>query len=377
MVSNPTVPRTTPSGFARHARAAASDLYLPREHWSPRGTWNPDRVVAALKDWTSLTGLPPRSYEWSPGTARALGLTSAGVRLWERQYPRWPSSKTVCAYFGRWSQALRAAGLTPQRHVAPGAERAQRVDAARQMARQGLATKDIAEILQISPRTVRGYLRAGSCADCGTPVITATLCPRCASRHAAQPRATRAQVLAAIRVWTADTGMPPRLEEWAPSDDPNRKWAREYPRWPSYMTVRTHFGSWPAALRAAGYRPNTISWDRESISRALRGFATETGAPPKQSDLDPPSLPSPGTVRHHFGSFPAALEACGFRPRRRRWQRSEILDAVAIFHRRAGRLPTERDWTSSTPEHPHASTVRQQFGSWSQLMTAYRSRVCD
>jgi hypothetical protein len=111
MVSNPTVPRTTPSGFARHARAAASDLYLPREHWSPRGTWNPDRVVAALKDWTSLTGLPPRSYEWSPGTARALGLTSSRVRLWERQYPRWPSSKTVCTYFGRWSQALRAAGL--------------------------------------------------------------------------------------------------------------------------------------------------------------------------------------------------------------------------------------------------------------------------
>lgn len=341
-----------------------TDVYVARRHWSRRGTWSRDRVVAALQEWTAFVGSPPRSYEWAPASAASRGLASPRVRLWAEQYPRWPSTTTVIAYFGRWSLALEAAGLSAHRRVAAGAEREQRILAAQRMAHAQLTVATIAGVLDVAPRTVRDYLRAGSCADCGTPVVTAARCPRCTARRANPPRADRAEVLAAIREWVKATGAPPRVEDWTPTSDPRRRWAREYPRWPSFMTVRTHFGSWPAALAAAGCTPNRVRWSREAIVVALGRLAAESGAVPDERALRGPGVPSPGTVRRHFGSHANALAAAGLRPPRREWGREQILDAIARFERRVGRLPTPRDWTTSCAEHPHASTVRRRFGSW-------------
>ncbi|HEX2085366.1 MAG TPA: hypothetical protein VHF89_06765 [Solirubrobacteraceae bacterium] len=279
---------------------------------SPPGTWTRPRVVDALQDWTRFTGAPPRSYEWAPATAATLGLTSARVRLWADRHPRWPSAKTVCARFGRWSDALRAAGLPPHRSVAPGAGREARIVAALEMARAGLGTAAIAEVLDVSPRTVRDYLRAGRCADCGTPVVTARRCPRCAARRAMRPRATREEVVAGMRAWAERTGRPPRLEEWAPAGD----------RRLSYVTVKTLFGSWAAALAAAGFPPNRNAWDRETIAAALRAFTAEHGRAPRQSELRHPHLPSPSTIRRHHGTYAAALERAGA-PQRRATLRPE------------------------------------------------------
>jgi hypothetical protein len=291
--------------------------YVRRTHWSPRGTWSRERVVEALQDWTAFVGSPPRSYEWAPASAANRGLTSPRVRLWAQQYPRWPSASTVASYFERWSAALEAAGLAPHRRIAPGAEREQRILAAKRMADAGLAVATIAGVLDVAPRTVRDYLRAGSCVDCGTPVVVAERCPSCAARRATRPHADRAQVLAAIRAWVEATGAPPRVEDWTPTADPERRWAREYPSWPSYMTVRTHFGTWPAAIAAAGYTPRRVRWSRETIVRALRQFAAESGAPPTQRQLNAATLPSPGTVRRHFGSYANALHAAGLPHTRR------------------------------------------------------------
>ena len=348
----------------------ATDVYVARARWSQRGTWNAERIVAALQDWAALVGSPPRAYDWAPASAANRGLDSAHARLWAQQYPRWPSATTVAAYFGGWSAALRAAGLHPNREIASGVGREERILAAQRMAKAGVSVATIAGVLDIAPRTVRGYLRAGSCADCGTPVVTAALCPRCAARRTTRPRMTRAEVLAAIREWVEVTGEPPRVEEWTPSADPQQRWAREYPRWPSFMTVRTHFGTWPAALRAAGCTPPRVRWDREAIVRALQRLADERGGAPAQRSLGGPGLPSPHTVRRHFGSYAGALLAAGLRPARRTWKREEILGAIAEFERRFGRPPAPSDWSRACAEHPHASSVRRRFGSWSAAMEA-------
>jgi hypothetical protein len=88
-------------------------------------------------------------------------------------------------------------------------------------------------------------------------------------------------------------------------------------------------------------------------------------------DLERAEMPALGTVHYYFGSFADALRAAGFAPRRQRWNRHEILDAVGASQRRHGRLPGERDWQRSTAEHPHASTARREFGSWRHLLQAY------
>jgi hypothetical protein len=331
-------------------------------------------VLQALRDWNDQLGDPPRSYEWAPASARSRGLSNARTVLWEQRYPRWPSATTVARYFGRWSLALEAAGL-PLRAIAPGTGRAQRIEMAQQMARLGSRTATIAAALDVSPRTVRSYLCAGRCRDCGDPVVTdAARCPRCAARKAIKPWATHAEVLAAIRTWTQETGAPPRHQDWVPTDDHERKWAREHPRWPSSMTVRTHFGSWGAALQAAGFPPYRERWTPEGIEAALRRFAREEDRPPTSDDLSygHHRLPARQTVDQHFGSFAAALESAGFEPQRRRWTRSGILASMEMFRAQRGRLPTSRDWVRSTAHHPHATTVLQQFGSWSAATTLVR-----
>jgi hypothetical protein len=109
-------------------------------------------------------------------------------------------------------------------------------------------------------------------------------------------------VLDAIRAWARERGRPPTQADWtAPGD----------PRWPSYVTVTTHFGTWRAALEAAGLRPNRRLWSHEEIVEALRRWTREHGRPPRQRDLvyGASGLPAPHTIRRRFGSYRAALDA--------------------------------------------------------------------
>jgi hypothetical protein len=367
---------------ARRSTSTAAErppAYQPRLRKSRPGTWTDERIVASLSDWFDRFGETPRSYEWSGQGADLLGLPRGRRAEWARLYPRWPSTATVCRHFGTWAGAVDAAGLPPARSIAPGRGRAERVEDARRLRAHGVATAEIAALLEVSPRTVRNYLSAGVCRDCGTPAITSDRCPRCAARHATRPHWTRAQVLRAFRAWVREEGRVPTTLDWTPTGDLTRRWAREYPRWPGYVSVNTLFGSWRGGVEAAGLRPRRRSWDRESILAALREFAAAAndGRPPAAADLDRhDQLPSPGTVRAHLGSLQAALEAAGLRAGRRRWSEDLIVRAM-VRHARAhgGRLPTAGQWDRATSEHPHATTVLQRFGSWSAATARARAHL--
>src|SRR4051794_14607645 len=199
------------------------------------GTWTEARVIAALQDWARLVGSPPRSYEWAPASARVLRRESPLSRLWAAWHPRWPSTATVVRHLGGWNRALSAAGLPLRRPpAAPAARRAARIELAQRLGAAGIASAEIAAIIDVSPRTVRAYLGAGRCVECGTYVVTgAERCPPCAARRARPPARSRDEVLDAIRTWARERGRPPTQADWtAPGD----------PRWPSYVTVTTHFG---------------------------------------------------------------------------------------------------------------------------------------
>ena len=345
----------------------APSAYQPRARTSPPGSWTDERILVALRDWAQAFGRAPRSYEWT--AAPHGGRLSPGSVVWSRLHPRWPAKATVCRHFQRWSQALEAAGL-PARTIAPGHGRTDRVLAARVLARDGATIRQIAQALEISPRTARDYLRAGVCADCGGPVITAAdLCPSCAVHAWQGPTWAAGEVLGAMAEWTAQVGRTPRAEEWQGRSGADTKWTLEYPAWPSYATVRTLFGSWTAALRAAGFAPPIRKWDRPSIVAALQAHARQRGRPPKQSELGAgPPGPTPGTIRHHFGSWQAALRAAGLQATRKRWSRERVLLAFWSFRDTHGRWPKARGWTASTAEHPHATTVRRLFGSWAAAL---------
>lgn len=332
-------------------------------------------MIEALRDWTDELGEPPRSYEWSPGTARTAGLETARVRRWEREHPRWPSATTVNNYFGPWwSDALDAAGLPVRWRPGWSVPLPERVEAARRMSAEGHSAAAVADILGVTATTVRAYLRASACHGCGGPVVKpghTGLCVECVGQMH-KPHFTRDEILAAFVRWTQETGEPPQREDWAPTDDSSRKWAHEHPRWPSYMTVRTVFGSWTSGLEAAGYPPLRREWGPEDTQAALRRFAQERGRSPTQEDLTQPpaDMPAVHHLTYKWGSFNRALEAAGLVPGRRFWSRDAILDAIRAFAERHGRAPLSTDWMHSTAEHPWYGTITEQFGSWPAALEA-------
>lgn len=114
------------------------------------------------------------------------------------------------------------------------------------------------------------------------------------------------QIIQAMRDWEAIFGSPPKSTDWETADPEGL--------YPQYMTVRGHFGTWGAAVRAA-FPPRVPRnpWTRERIVEALRGWADEhDGLPPScKTPATETGLPSSQTVTRLFGSRRAAMAAAG------------------------------------------------------------------
>lgn len=88
--------------------------------------------------------------------------------------------------------------------------------------------------------------------------VYSPLCSRCATR--ARAWWTRRRIIDAIQAWTAEHDAPPRQEDWHPClararghhDTADQFDSATYP-WASI--VRQRFGTWNAAIAAAGYTP--------------------------------------------------------------------------------------------------------------------------
>jgi hypothetical protein len=77
-----------------------------------KAKWDRAKIVAAIRRWTRRYGEPPGANDWS--TAMARGRPEKLARLHEGD-----SVPTVQHYFGSWSAAIKAAGLTPRPRSRP------------------------------------------------------------------------------------------------------------------------------------------------------------------------------------------------------------------------------------------------------------------
>jgi Homing endonuclease associated repeat len=133
------------------------------------------------------------------------------------------------------------------------------------------------------------------------------------------------------------------------------------------VTPATQRERCPICGRAVPY------WTRERIIAAIQRWHREYGYPPKNTDWQPRSTswhPTISMVRAVFGSWNAALVAAGFPPRYRRWSRAEIKQAIFEWVYTHGRPPTANDWRTADPTRPSESTVRNAFGSWNRGIAA-------
>lgn len=240
-----------------------------------------------------------------------MGLGTTGAERWGAcEHPYWPGHATVVCYHGSWAGALHAAGLAP----APPARDLslhERIESARRLHADRWSTREIADLLGVSARTVRQYVAAQPCTDCGMLVVKSSSgrCRACAT--AARPPATWTQssVLEALGRWEAQTGRQPTPTEWGDRRALGDKWHREHPAWPSYGQVVRQFGSWRAMLAHAGRQPLARAWSEEEIVLALRRHAKVHGALPTARAWAQrgPDHPPTSTVVLRFGTWTAAL----------------------------------------------------------------------
>jgi len=153
----------------------------------------------------------------------------------------------------------------------------------------------------------------------------------------------RQQILKAIQRWVQETGAPPAAIDWDPAraratGKDGRAQRFVDGAYPNVAVVRRHFGSWNAAIRAAGYEPHAAPArirghrGRDAVLFALGAWHDLYGAPPTMADWEPSRArrlgqpwrveryaagdwPSMRTVRYHFGTLKAAVEAAGLTPR--------------------------------------------------------------
>lgn len=117
-------------------------------------------------------------------------------------------------------------------------------------------------------------------------------------------------------------------------------------------------------VRVADSEPG---WTRELAVAALCAHRTLLGRVPRLRDLEGnPATPSPKTLERLFGSFVAALEAAGMESvyadrSSQRWTPKRIAEALLDFHRQEGRWPVEAELERGDRALPSPATLGRQY----------------
>lgn len=192
---------------------------------------------------------------------------------------------------------------------------------------------------------------------------------------------SRESIVERMRCWHDITGCVPCTVVWG-----RRAHARQdlvalhrLGGYPTAQTVARVFGTWRAAVEAAGYEA-AKPWTRERIVASILAWRRAHGRWPRsvewrrQDDtvdigMDRPALQ---TVIDHFGSWRAGLRAAGYDHSAYMgwWDQNSIIDALRAWHGEHGRIPSNREWMWASKTHPSMLTVRNHFGTWKAAVVA-------
>jgi Homing endonuclease associated repeat len=220
--------------------------------------------------------------------------------------------------------------------------------------------------------------------------------------HPGSPgRWDRESILVALRAWVAEVGAAPRRIEWSgerpdEAGGAQRRWMVEHPRWPSSSCVASHFGTWSAALEAAGLPARRLTFDSSVIQRvhdarrlAASGMSIRSIA--EQLDVSASSVHNylrarecPDCGGPVTNPNAGRCAACAVhRPTiTRTWTRQAVRTAIREWAAEHGRPPSYRDWTPSrinpglweaeSPRWPSAAVVCDLYAgrsdSWNHAL---------
>ncbi len=137
------------------------------------------------------------------------------------------------------------------------------------------------------------------------------------------------------------------------------------------LAARTFFGSWDAALAAAGVQAEQVRlrsrWTPETILERIRGLAG-SGASLSYTACDAKESGLGQAARRAFGTWAGALQAAGLDASRvetrRRWTPERILEEIRRLDEKAGMLE------SASREKALVKAARRRWGSWEDAVAA-------
>jgi hypothetical protein len=198
----------------------------------PADAWTRDRVIGAIRRWNDQRGVAPRKRDWSKPTYDPSGA------------PATPGAEVVLELFGKWSEAVKAAGLEPEKQERSAKERRQQGELPDRSQREYL--DDDLYYKQQEESQAPYYSPAGT-------------------------YLAAAEIIAEMYRWTALTGSPPT----------ERDWLRDK-QWPHPDIVVDLFGSWDDAMKDSGLDqfepPPRADADVEELRGRLAGVERELQA---------------------------------------------------------------------------------------------------
>jgi hypothetical protein len=173
-----------------------------------------------------------------------------------------------------------------------------------------------------------------------------------------------AELIDEIQALADELGRPPTVQAM---DEQGTRWSVIYAR---------RFGSWNAALEAAGFEPRQPqqsldhSATREELLAEVETIAEQHGTPPLKSEMVEHGAFSPALYADRFGSWSAAVEAAGFEPHPATHSvgREGLTAALRELADELDAPPTTRQFNDNTP---HSSrTAYRHFDSWEAALEA-------
>lgn len=282
------------------------------------GSWREALAQCGLRDARSRPPLEedPEDRDALVRVAAALGTTHLSRTHYDRyratEDPTLPHSETIRRRFGSWAAALEAAGI--------GAS-------ARSQLGRRFSDDEVRAALAEAAAATSGALSANAYQrwreGAGRPLPAAqTIIHRFGRwREALAEAGVRGVHDGPDREFLARElrGFADRLGSPRPSANAYRLYrARHDPSLPPLSAYYRGFGSWPAALAAAGLGRGWERLDAAALADVLARVAEDLGLRTLRAATyrdyraaHDPSLPAPSTYYFRFGSWPEALEAAG------------------------------------------------------------------
>ncbi len=138
-------------------------------------------------------------------------------------------------------------------------------------------------------------------------------------------------------------------------------------------TMVRRFGSWNNSLKLADLdtRDSKNRYSNEELLNIMRTFREEKGRNPTTDDfIHNPKYPSFTTYQSHFGSWKDALIKAGLditEKRRPIYTHEELMNYLHDYHKKNGKVPTKADFYNN-PDYPSYGPYIFRYGSWSNAL---------